>query len=133
MRSPGIRLHKLALFGWAVVVTAVLLLLSLPVLAGKIVPALNLANCWKLCNINYTESAGNLLSLHFLGFFRDYTPKFICCIGTCFYGLHVNSSYIDSFYRKLNMDYVKEIKTKMNDNRTIFVWDHLQNFYNLNK
>ena len=36
MRSPGIRLHKLALFGWAVVVTAVLLLLSLPVLAGAI-------------------------------------------------------------------------------------------------
>ena len=34
MRSPGIRLHKLALFGWAVVITAVLLLLSLPVLAG---------------------------------------------------------------------------------------------------
>ena len=26
MRSPGIRLHKLALFGWAVVITAVLLL-----------------------------------------------------------------------------------------------------------
>ena len=34
MRGPGIRLHKLALFGWAVVITAVLLLLSLPVLAG---------------------------------------------------------------------------------------------------
>jgi len=34
MRSPGIKLHKLALFGWAVIVTAVLLLLSLPVLAG---------------------------------------------------------------------------------------------------
>ena len=80
MRSPGIRLHKLALFGWAVVVTAVLLLLSLPVLAGKIVPALNLANCWKLYNIYYTQSAGNLLSLYFLGFFRDYTPEFICCI-----------------------------------------------------
>ena len=48
MRAPGIRLHKLALFGWAVVVTAVLLLLSLPVLAGEIsiVPALNLAVCW---------------------------------------------------------------------------------------
>jgi hypothetical protein len=26
MRSPGIKLHKLALFGWAVVITAVLLL-----------------------------------------------------------------------------------------------------------
>ena len=36
MRSPGIRLHKLALFGWAVVITAVLLLLSLPVLAAAI-------------------------------------------------------------------------------------------------
>lgn len=35
MRTPGIRLHKLALFGWAVVITAVLLLLSLPVLAGE--------------------------------------------------------------------------------------------------
>jgi hypothetical protein len=31
------------------------------------------------------------------------------------------------------MDYVKLIKFEMNDNRTIFVWDHLQNFYNLNK
>jgi hypothetical protein len=82
MRSPGIRLHKLALFGWAVVVTAVLLLLSLPVLAGKleIVPALNLAICWKLWYINFTQSAGNLSSLDFLGIFRDYTPEFICCI-----------------------------------------------------
>jgi cytochrome c oxidase subunit 1 len=35
MRTPGIKLHKLALFGWAVVITAVLLLLTLPVLAGK--------------------------------------------------------------------------------------------------
>lgn len=36
MRTPGIKLHKLALFGWAIVITAVLLLLSLPVLAGAI-------------------------------------------------------------------------------------------------
>jgi hypothetical protein len=81
MRAPGIRLHKLALFGWAVVVTAVLLLLSLPVLAGvlKIAPVLNLANCW---NVWYViQSAGNHLSLYFFGIFRDYTPEFICCIG----------------------------------------------------
>lgn len=81
MRSPGIRLHKLALFGWAVLITAVLLLLSLPVLAGKsqIVPALNLAVCWELWNSDFAQSARNLLSLNFLGFFRDNTPKFICC------------------------------------------------------
>jgi len=35
MRSPGIKLHKLALFGWIIVVTAVLLLSILPVLVGK--------------------------------------------------------------------------------------------------
>ena len=53
MRGPGIRLHKLALFGWAVVITAVLLLLSLPVLAGKHrkLPVLNLAIYWKLLYI----------------------------------------------------------------------------------
>ena len=38
-----------------------------------------------------------------------------------------------SFNHMLNMGYVKDIKHEMNDNRTNFVWDHLQNFYNLNK
>lgn len=38
-----------------------------------------------------------------------------------------------SFNHKLNMNYVKLIKSHINDNRTIFVWDHLRNFYNLNK
>src|SRR5436305_4857212 len=48
MRAPGLTLHKLPLFVWAVLVTAILLLLSLPVLAGKrILPALNSAVCWK--------------------------------------------------------------------------------------
>jgi len=36
MRMPGQALHKVPLFGWAIFVTAVLLLLSLPVLAGGI-------------------------------------------------------------------------------------------------
>lgn len=34
MRMPGQVLHKVPLFGWAIFITAVLLLLSLPVLAG---------------------------------------------------------------------------------------------------
>nr|YP_010608686.1 cytochrome c oxidase subunit 1 [Drechslerella dactyloides]WAN89766.1 cytochrome c oxidase subunit 1 [Drechslerella dactyloides] len=54
MRSPGTRLHKLALFGWAVVVTAVLLLLSLPVLAGGITMVLTDRNF----NTSFFETAG---------------------------------------------------------------------------
>ena len=83
MRGPGIRLHKLALFGWAVVITAVLLLLSLPVLAGKHrkLPVLNLAIYWKLLYIYIyiTQSVGNHLGLNLNGFFRDYTPKYFHC------------------------------------------------------
>ena len=54
MRSPGIRLHKLALFAWAVVITAVLLLLSLPVLASGITMILTDRNF----NTSFFEVAG---------------------------------------------------------------------------
>jgi cytochrome c oxidase subunit 1 len=36
MRAPGMRLHKMPLFAWAMLVTAFLLLITLPVLAGAI-------------------------------------------------------------------------------------------------
>ena len=87
MRSPGIRLHKLALFGWAVIVTSVLLLLSLPVLAGKLVkkiyffllPALNSAVCWKPLYKYISQSAGNQQTLRFVENLRGHTPKYFGC------------------------------------------------------
>ncbi len=68
MRTPGIRLHKLALFGWAVVITAILLLLSLPVLAGGITMVLTDRNF----NTSFFEVAGGgdpILVQHLFWFF----------------------------------------------------------------
>jgi len=81
---PGQVLHKVPLFGWAIFVTAVLLLLSLPVLAGKlynVLSALNLAICWNnLRFVNLSQSAGNQIGFNLFGILRDYTPELMCCI-----------------------------------------------------
>lgn len=51
---PGMTLHKLPLFCWAIFITAVLLLLSLPVLAGAITMLLTDRNF----NTSFYDPAG---------------------------------------------------------------------------
>jgi len=55
MRSPGIRLHKLALFAEQLLATAVLLLLSLPVLAAAITMILEQT---EILILLFSEAAG---------------------------------------------------------------------------
>jgi Cytochrome C and Quinol oxidase polypeptide I len=64
MRTPGVRLHKLALFGWAVVITAVLLLLSLPVLAGYPPSFGQQTNCWKTQLVEWVSYQQESLTLY---------------------------------------------------------------------
>jgi hypothetical protein len=88
--------------------------------------------------VRTTNLKGNLAVINYLVKYPLFGSKFLdykdwVKVVELFNPVCKNSVEERSFNHKLNMDYVKGIKLGMNDKRTIFVWDHLQNFYKLNK